>query len=154
MTIRGTKSKQMDIQKLIEKYEKEIKERKADTFCSYDCTDCGTGILEDVVNDLKAYQKSHYIEGDAGTVVIPEILWPAQRQYRRNDSNEFVSGFDLRKTIKIVQSLTVEGEKKPLNSEDSIQIREGIIKQGGVSSQPTQPKPNVTPVAQKPQPPS
>lgn len=35
----------------------------------------------------------------------PEILYRASRQYRHNDSNETVAGFDYAETIEIVSAL-------------------------------------------------
>jgi len=35
----------------------------------------------------------------------PEILYPASRQYRHNNSDEFVHGFDHDETVKIVNRL-------------------------------------------------
>jgi len=37
---------------------------------------------------------------------VPEILWPAQRQYRHNSGDdELVFGFDQDETVKVVTSL-------------------------------------------------
>ena len=47
----------------------------------------------------------------------PEILWSASRQYRHNNSDEFVCGFDRDETIKIVTTLAARVSELQANVE-------------------------------------
>lgn len=44
----------------------------------------------------------------------PEILWSASRQFRHNNSDDFINGFDYEKTVQIVNSLENLKKDPPL----------------------------------------